>query len=137
MQVLVLITHEILLWFFDSLNNGLTEGVPILDSTTGGLHPFSPTSVVSTKVRKYTFSMCSPSELIRAFPNKKSVVNFGFTTFLDLVSFSRSPTLTAASLSTAVDNLSPSIILRRLFSSTPGTTIPTGLSPSFLLVRRA
>ena len=59
----------------------------------------------------------------------KSVVNLGLATFLDLVSFFRMPNLYCRT--TAMNNLSPSILLRRLFSKKPGTIILTGLLPSF------
>ena len=91
-------------------------------STSGGPHLLFPTFMVSIKIRK------TPSSSAR----RQSVLNFGFSThehFVDLVSFYRSPMFTAAWLSTATNNLSLSITLRRRFSSKPGTIIQNGLSP--------
>ena len=62
---------------------------------------------------------------------EKSVVNFGFTTFLDSMFFSQSPTLTASWLPAMMNFSDPPMILRWLFSCTPCTTILTGLSRYF------
>ena len=80
-------------------------------STSGGAHLLFPTSVVLMKVRN-TPSSCARSVKSpapsRTTASGKSVENFGFTTFLDSMFFSKSPALTSSWLSTVMKLLSPS-----------------------------
>ena len=92
-------------------------------SNSGLLTPFSCARSVSS---------FAPSRVIAP---ENSVANLGFTTFLDLVSRWRSPTFTASWLSTTLNFLSASIVLLRLLFNRPGTTFPTGQSPSFWSVK--
>ena len=100
-------------------------------STSGGLHLWSPTFDVSIKVRN-TPSSCarkvSSSAPFRTRPPGKSAVNFGFTTFFQIVSRCKSPAFTA--LPSDASQQSPSSILLRLLSNKPVTSFTTGLSPS-------
>ena len=63
-------------------------------STSGGPHQVSPTFVVSMKVRSAPSSArrVSSSAPSRTTASRTSVVNFGFTTGLDAMFFSKSPT---------------------------------------------
>ena len=117
--------HGFLLWSFGPLEDSLAKGVPVLVNQRWlpSCFPHSWCRYRCACARKMSSS--APSRM-----TTPGVMNLGFTAFLDVVSFSRSPIFTAAQVSTARNNLKPSIILRRFFFSKPGAIL-TGLSPSF------
>ena len=70
--VLVPILHGVQLWSFDYLKNCLAEGrANPRQPAVARIFCFT-TFVVSMKVRKNTFSMCSQGKLVRAFPKNSS-----------------------------------------------------------------
>ena len=69
--VLVSITLGFPVWLFDSLKNGLTEGVPVLVNWWR-LRSFISNICGFDQGAQHTFYMCSHGELIRAFPTNSS-----------------------------------------------------------------
>ena len=87
----------------DAFVDGLADGMPILIHERW--HP-SFTFVVSMEVRNALSSPArnvSSSAPSQTTASGESVVNFGFTTFLDSMFFSESPTLAASLLPTTMN----------------------------------
>ena len=105
----------------------------LTQTTTGGCHPLSPTSVVSMKVREIPSSLRSVNSSVpsRIEASRKSVLKFASPLASTPPLYSKSQTFTSSWLSTMMNLLSRSIMLSRLFSGKPCTTMLTGLSPFF------
>ena len=122
LPTLVLRLHENVAWQMASKSS----------STSDGPHHLFPAFVVSMKEQTTPSSCARKRDLVRSFLHDSSqevcctflASPLSWTSILSPV-----PIFTTALLSTALDFLSPSMILRRLFSSKLGPTIMTGLSP--------
>ena len=126
-QLLVIVLHGFFVCPLDTLKwPGKWHASP---------HPRAVTTIFCVDERSmhllFSARSVSSSAPSRITASGKSVVNFGFDTFLDSMFFSKSPTFTASRLSTVMNLLSPSLTLSRLFFGKPCTTMLTGLSPSF------
>ena len=131
-QLLEIVAHVFPFCSLQTLENGLTNGMPVLVHRRRP-HIHCHPSVVSMKVRNIPSSSCRASaheRPPRTTASGKSVVKFGFTTGLDSIFFATSPTFTASWLSTMMNLLRPFIILSQRFNRRPCATT-TGLSLFF------